>query len=205
MLKIGLNIVGITHNNNLNTYWNKSNIKETVINILNKKYEVKTYLTTYFFNDNTQELINHYSPKNVNILNWENSDQRLTYIESLKTLLNEDLDIIISTRFDIFFNQTFDTLNIDFSKFNFLFKEYGWWNNYKFTTDNLYIFPKKYLKDVIQSIEELYKNPPRECCVDMHGMYNVISPKIKESNIHFVSEEHMLSTENKFYKLTRFL
>jgi hypothetical protein len=205
MTKIGLNIVGITHNDNRHDAWYKSNIKDNVINILNKHYEVNTYLTTYFFNENTEKLINHYTPTNINILDWDASNQILTYIESLKSLLNEELDIIISTRFDIFFNKKVDELNIDFSKFNFLFKEQGWWDTHKFTTDNFYIFPKKYLEECISCLEELYRNPPRSCCIDMHGMYNCISQKITHSNIHFISEEHMLSTENKFYKLTRFI
>jgi hypothetical protein len=204
-MKIGLNIVGITHDDGRHTNWQKSNIKDNIINILNKKYEVKTYLTTYFSDKNTKKIIKHYSPINVNILDWENSHQLLTYIESLKSLLNEDLDIIISTRFDIFFNQTFDELNIDFSKFNFLCKELDHWTDYKFTNDNFYIFPKQYLEEVINSIDEMYQIPPRKHCSDMHGLYNFISSKINPNNIHFISEDHMYSTENKFYTLTRFL
>jgi hypothetical protein len=151
------------------------------------------------------ELIKHYDSKITTIIKSDKSEQILTYIKSLKQLVNEDLDVIISTRFDIFFNQNFDELNFDFSKFNFLFKETGWWDNYKFTTDNFYIFPKEYLQNFIECIEELYKTPPRNNCTDMHGMYNFISKKISEDNIHFISDNHMISNVNEFYKLTRFL
>jgi hypothetical protein len=203
-MKIGLNIVGISYNKETKKDWKDSNIKQTLIECLNQKYEVETYITTYMHNE-LLELIKHYDSKITTIIKSDKSAQILTYIKSLKQLVNEDLDVIISTRFDIFFNQNFDELNFDFSKFNFLFKETGWWDNYKFTTDNFYIFPKEYLQNFIECIEELYKAPPRNNCTDMHGMYNFISKKISEDNIHFISDNHMISNVNEFYKLTRFL
>jgi hypothetical protein len=203
-MKIGLNIVGISYNKETKKDWKDSNIKQTLIECLNQKYEVETYITTYIHNE-LLELIKHYDSKITTIIKSDKSEQILTYIKSLKQLVNEDLDVIISTRFDIFFNQNFDELNFDFSKFNFLFKETGWWDNYKFTTDNFYIFPKEYLQNFIECIEELYKTPPRNNCTDMHGMYNFISKKISEDNIHFISDNHMISNVNEFYKLTRFL
>jgi hypothetical protein len=203
-MKIGLNIVGISYNKETKKDWKDSNIKQTLIECLNQKYEVETYITTYMHNE-LLELIKHYDSKITTIIKSDKSEQILTYIKSLKQLVNEDLDVIISTRFDIFFNQNFDELNFDFSKFNFLFKETGWWDNYKFTTDNFYIFPKEYLQNFIECIEELYKTPPRNNCKDMHGMYNFISKKISEDNIHFISDNHMISNVNEFYKLTRFL
>ena len=203
-MKIGLNIVGISYNKETKKDWKDSNIKQTLIECLNQKYEVETYITTYMHNE-LLELIKHYDSKITTIIKSDKSEQILTYIKSLKQLVNEDLDVIISTRFDIFFNQNFDELNFDFSKFNFLFKETGWWDNYKFTTDNFYIFPKEYLQNFIECIEELYKTPPRNNCTDMHGMYNFISKKISENNIHFISDNHMISNVNEFYKLTRFL
>ena len=203
-MKIGLNIVGISYNKETKKDWKDSNIKQTLIECLNQKYEVETYITTYMHNE-LLELIKHYDSKITTIIKSDKSEQILTYIKSLKQLVNEDLDVIISTRFDIFFNQNFDELNFDFSKFNFLFKETDWWDNYKFTTDNFYIFPKEYLQNFIECIEELYKTPPRNNCTDMHGMYNFISKKISEDNIHFISDNHMISNVNEFYKLTRFL
>ena len=203
-MKIGLNIVGISYNKETKKDWKDSNIKQTLIECLNQKYEVETYITTYMHNE-LLELIKHYDSKITTIIKSDKSEQILTYIKSLKQLVNEDLDVIISTRFDIFFNQNFDELNFDFFKFNFLFKETDWWDNYKFTTDNFYIFPKEYLQNFIECIEELYKTPPRNNCKDMHGMYNFISKKISEDNIHFISDNHMISNVNEFYKLTRFI
>jgi hypothetical protein len=203
-MKIGLNIVGISYKKETKKDWKDSNIKQKLIECLNQKYEFETYITTYMHNE-LLELIKHYDSKITTIIKSDKSEQILTYIKSLKQLVNEDLDVIISTRFDIFFNQNFDELNFDFSKFNFLFKETGWWDNYKFTTDNFYIFPKEYLQNFIECIEELYKTPPRNNCTDMHGMYNFISKKISEDNIHFISDNHMISNVNEFYKLTRFL
>ena len=206
MEKILLNLVGVTHDDDKHSGWKKSNIKNNIIECLNKKYDVKIYFTTYFFDDNTKELIDYYNPELISILEWEGSEQILTYIHSLKSLLKEEADFIISTRFDMFFHKTIDEIeNIDFTKFNFLFKEKGWWGHHRFTTDTFYIFPKKYLEKLIESMEELYKNQPRENCTDMHGIYNFIVPKIGENNINLISNEEMLSHDNKFYKLTRFI
>lgn len=207
-MKIGLNLVGISHtkDGSDNYFWQKSNIKENIIDSIGTENKVNVYLTTYFNDENTKNLIDYYSPKNINILNWEKSDQRLTYISSLEQLLDEDIDLIISTRFDIFFHKKFNEINnFDFSKFNFLFKEAGWWGNSRFTTDNFYVFSKEYLKFFIESIDELYKKPPRPGSLDLHGIYNFILPKIGENNINIVSDEEQLSTKNNFYNLTRFI
>lgn len=224
MRKIVLNIVGIAQKHGRNGDWRKSNIIEQIVNPLKEDNDVSIYLTTYPKTENEtidfrtrlkveesdnvdiNSLKELYTPKNVNLLPYEGSDQRLTYISSLKTLKDVDCDVIISTRFDMFFHKNIvEFENINYDKFNFLCIEKSWWKNFEFTNDNFYIFNKKYLDAFIDSIDEHYKTPPRSNCADMHGIYKFIVPKIGIDNINFISENHMMSTRNDYYTLNRYI
>lgn len=176
-----------------------NNIKENIIDCWIED-STDVYLTTYDNNDNT-ELLDFYKPKKFNILNYKGSDQRLTYIKSLELLLNEPIDFIISTRFDIHFKEKLCYLNINFDKFNFLFNERGW-EHKKFVTDNLFMFPKKYLNDFISVIQCEYETPARSNCSDLHNLYNRLS-YLGENNINVISPTNELSNDNSFYKLIR--
>jgi hypothetical protein len=200
-MKIGVNLVGISQGIR-DRNWKDSldNIKNNVINCWD--YEPKIYLTTYQ-HESTFDLLKDYTPTKYLFLPFQNSDQRLTYKNSLIELLNEDIDLIISIRFDIQFTNALSSYKIDFDKFNFLFKESGgWWQAHKFTCDNLFIFPKKYLRATIDSIQEFYDHPVRNHS-DLHPLYSHIVPKINEENINFIFDETYSSTHNPFYKLLR--
>ena len=202
-MKIGLNLVGKSYVPNERRDWTVSidNIKKSIIDVYNPEHSVSVYMCTYE-TETTNQLIEQYKPVKTTLLDFSNSDQRLTYIKSLKELLNEDLDIIISTRFDIFFYKPFSELNIDFTKVNFLFREEGWWKSRKFTTDNIFIIPKEFLAQFIESIQDTYDKPVRNCS-DLHPVYNFLLPKIGEKNIHIISNEYYSSNTNDYYTLTR--
>jgi hypothetical protein len=201
-MKIGVLLTGISYIKN--TYTNRDwrltsdNITDTVINSWNTD-NINVYLTTYDNNDNT-ELLEYYKPKKHKLLEYEGSDQRLTYIKSLELLLDEDIDFIVSTRFDIYFKQKLSNLNINFDKFNFLFKEVGW-SHENFVTDNLFMFPKKYLNDFMITINNEYENPKRIDCSDLHNIYNRLS--YLDTNLNIISNVLELSNDNSFYKLIR--
>lgn len=203
-MKIGINLVGIT-NGSRDRDWNttKDTIKEKIIDCWGDN-EVKTYLTTYD-NPTINDLISFYKPTKLTLIPYKGSDQQTTYIQSLKELLEEDLDIIISTRFDIDFTKKLSEHNIEFDKFNFFFKEAnGWWEFHKFTNDALFIFNKKYLKQFIQSVEEFnlkpYRPPNHK---DLHPTYRYLVPKIGEENTHFILTTQHLTHRNPHYKLIR--
>ena len=203
-MKIGLNLVGKSYVPNERRDWTVSidNIKKSIIDVYNSEHSVSVYMCTYE-TETTNQLIEQYNPVKTTLLDFSNSEQRLTYIKSLKELLNEDLDIIISTRFDIFFYKPFSELNIDFTKVNFLFREGHWWDSHKFTTDNIFIIPKQFLPQFIESIQDAYDKPVRNC-PDLHPVYSFLLPKIGEENIHIISnEQHYLSHANDLYTLTR--
>jgi hypothetical protein len=111
-MKIGLNIVGKSYVPNERRDWTVSiaNIKKSIIDVYNPEHSVYVYMCTYE-TETTNQLIEQYKPVKTTLLDFSSSEQRLTYIKSLKELLNEDLDIIISTRFDIFFYKPFRTTN----------------------------------------------------------------------------------------------
>jgi hypothetical protein len=204
-MKIGINLVGITYGDVRDRNWKntKDNLMSTIINCWGDN-EVKMYLTTYD-NPTINDLVSFYTPTKLTLIPYEGSDQRTTYIKSLKELLEEDLDVIISTRFDIEFNKPLSENNIDFNKFNFFFKEAnGWWERHLFTNDALFIFNKKYLNDFIDSVVEFDTNPYRPPNhKDLHPTYRYLVPKIGEENTHFILKTHHLTHRNPHYKLIR--
>jgi hypothetical protein len=202
-MKVAINLVGISSGNRNRDWRNqKENIKLNLIDVLSKENSVDIYLTTYP-NNTIEDLIKFYNPKKVNILPYENSDQRLTYISSLEQLLEEDIDVVVSTRFDIVFKKSYDTFeNIDYSKVNFLFMENGWWEKHNYVCDNFFIFPKKFLKEFITGIRKIYDNPPRLHCTDLHSIYSKLKETMHEELV-VISPTQQASNDNEFYRLNR--
>ena len=140
-MKIGVCLTGVCYDNNRNKDWRKcvDNIKATF-------GDVEYYITTY----NTQfnyDIIDVYNPKKIQFL--DGGSQRSTYIKSLENIEKGDVDFLICTRFDILFKKNINELNLDYTKFNFLFKEKGNWDRIingitiRFVTDNFFAFPIK--------------------------------------------------------------
>lgn len=201
-MKIGVNLVGISHKEpSVNWINTKYKIAKNFINCW-QGHDVFVYNTTYG-NPTIPELINFYKPKKYTILSYHNSDQRLTYLFSLLQLLNEDIDLIVSSRFDIDFFRELTTYPIKLDKFNFLFKEENHWDSHQFVTDNLFIFPKKFLIHAIETVRKLYFEPYRDCCSDLHPMYRIIKEFIGDDNISFLSPNCENSASNSHYKLNR--
>lgn len=198
-MKIGINLVGISSDpvgqdameyvgGSKERDWSftKEHIISKVIGCWGEN-EVKTYLFSYQNND-IDDIINWYKPTKHNFIPFEGSHQQTTYIKSLEQLVDEDLDFIISTRFDIKFYKPLSEYDIDFSKSNFFFKEAdGWWHNpiCKFTNDALFMIPKIHLNDWIQALKNLHANPPR-VNPDLHGAYRFVTEIIGEENAHFL-------------------
>jgi hypothetical protein len=198
-LNIGINIVGISSGRRSRNWINTSNsIKENIIDCW-EGHAVSTYITTYEHSTVTQ-LLDYYKPKKHLIISLEDSDQRLTYKKSLEMLQDEELDFIISTRFDIGFFKPVSLISMDFNKFNFLFPE-----NYEikeFVCDTFFAFPKQHLSPFIESVQYMYDVPHRINCTDLHAACMVIRDKI-ENRIHMISNEPQYSNTNSFYTLHR--
>lgn len=181
------------------------NFFDTIFNPLTKEgFDVFTYVTTYSHEYN-ELLLKTYNPKKYQFLEYENSDQRLTHIKSLDLIEDENLDLIIITRFDIEFKQKIIELNYNVEKVNFL---YGLdvpeapWETHEFVTDNLIILPKKFLKNLKNSIMSLYTNPPRQGLTDLHGIYKTIKSEISEENTNLIIKE-LQNKSGVYYNLKR--
>lgn len=203
-MKIGINLVGIYKGGNKNFNNATESILKNIINCWDEK--PKIYITTYH-SDEDDELIQFYKPEKYQFLNFENSNQRGTYIKSLEQLKNEDLDFIISTRFDINFFKKLSNFNIDFNKSNFLFKEGD--QGYEFTSDVLFCFPMKHLIPFIKNLDLIFKthsskrrrNPSFN--QHMHNMYSFLYKDIGKENINFMIDGEYHTQSNGFFELKR--
>lgn len=222
-MKIGINLVGISTDpkgidsmgyvgQSKERDWTiaKDYIKEKVIDCWGGN-EIKTYLFSYI-NDDTDDMVNFYKPQKYKFIPFEGSHQQTTYLQSLEQLVGEDLDFIVSTRFDINFKQPLIQYPIDFTKSNFLFRESdGWWHMHKFTCDTLFMFPANQLNDWIRAIKNLRENPPR-VNPDLHGLCKFVIDLVGEENINFLVEGEWRSANsptpweypyNKEYRVLR--
>jgi hypothetical protein len=190
----------------VNTDWNlsKNSIKEKLIQpFIDDGNDVKVYLTTYF-SDQVQSIIDFYSPQKLLLLNYEQSHQRTTYIQSLAQLLPEDIDYVVATRFDISFNRAVNSYPIEWGKVNFTFRQVGeWWKDHQYVDDNLFIFPKKFLLPFINAINEFHVNPYMgRRNPDLHPIYRYLVPIVGEDNTHFMMEGLHASHDNEYFELT---
>ena len=193
---------GVFSGNNRDWRISKENLKTNLIDCFKPEHDVKVYITTYA-NDLLPELLDFYKPHKNLIVPFEGSHQRTTYIKSMESLLYEDLDFIIATRFDLSFPEPVSSWNIDYDKMNYCFKEIEpHWTEAKFVGDCFFAFPKKYLETFIMTIMEEHSSPYR-WHPDMHGIYRHMVPKIGEPNIHFVLDGTHNSNTNSLYKLHR--
>jgi len=204
-MKIGVNLVGIykgPRNRNFNI--TTESIFKNIINCWGEK--PKIYITTYH-SDEDDELIQFYKPEKYQFLSFEDSNQRSTYIKSLEQLKNEDLDFIISTRFDINFFKKLSDFNIDFNKTNFLFKESN--QGQDFTSDVLFCFPMKHLTPFINNLNFIFKNFSAKRRRNpsfnqhMHNMYYFLYKDIGKENINFMVDGDFNSSSNLFFELKR--
>ena len=156
-------------------------------------------------NERADNIIDIYKPVAQTFIDIQGSHQVLTYIKSMEQLRGQDLDFVISTRFDIHFHRIVKDINLDYTKFNALFKEKGWWHWWspkKFTTDNFFAFPYSMLEDFISVLYDLYRNPPRRKCTDLHQVFYKMQKKIGEDKTNIVSNVDELShKKNLFYSL----
>jgi hypothetical protein len=200
-MKIGIVLTGLVSIlKNRDWKRTKDNIKENLIDCWST-HETKIYLNT---NEITPEILEFYKPEK-----WTQTYLTLYLkyrtLKSIELVQEEDLDFIIFTRPDILFLDKVSLFNIDFNKFNFLFREINhFYDGRYFTCDNFYALPFKYLDPFRQAIN----NPENEAFSGhFHDqIYPGLKKIITEENIHFIQEEEGYSgpAQNKFYLLDRY-
>jgi hypothetical protein len=199
-MNIGISFVGVSFGEGRNYKHCFSNLESYLINPFKQHHNVNTFITSYNseFND---DIISLFNPTKHQFNDFGNSHQVLTYIKSLEQLRGQDLDFVISTRFDIHYHKDLSLIGLDFNKFNALFKENGWWDSMHFTTDNFFAFPYSMLEVFIDVLKDLYQNPSRGSLMDLHQAFYRIQVKVGIENTHIISNIDELSNTNSFYSL----
>lgn len=204
-MKIGILLIGVSYNTTIGRHrdfrLSSNNFYDMIYNPLKENNELFIYTTTYG-HEHINTLLDTYKPNKNQILPENNSHQRLTYIKALELIENENLDIVITTRYDIDFHKKITEINLDLTKFNFLFKELNTWSDHRFVDDNLFVFPFKYLEKFKESILEIHHGEFKQFNF-LHNVYKPLLNRIGEDNLHITSPEHELSHSNSFYTLRR--
>lgn len=203
--RIALSVVGISHAKLCGRVrtWDQclSNMKENIIDPLNSMGELKTYITTYD-HEYVQPLMEFYNPVKYNVSPLTGSNQLDTYIKSLSLMVDADVDLVVSTRFDILFKKSIADISFIYDKFNVLFREHGW-EHVNFTCDNLFVFPHHMLKPLIKSIE-VWKNTkphPQTSIYGLHGVFHQMKTCVGEDSVNVVSSMNQRCHDNEFYFL----
>lgn len=220
-MKIGINLVGVSYNDgNIGRYRNYMDAIEgftnNVINPLKEAgHEIIYYLFTYD-SPKRDEIISAYNPKKYTFLDpnynkfgggdlIENQMKiiSLTYINSLNELIDEDLDLVISTRFDInFFKNPFEEYPYDFTKCNFLWREPEY-IHLPIVNDTFIVFPHKMTDNLINAIIQMETNPPHGVNVAMHNIYLPMVEQVGNENVKWVCDDFINAISNNLYKLMR--
>jgi len=221
-MKIGINLVGVSYNDGtIGRYRNYENaIDGFTTNVINPLKEEGHSIQYYIFSYDSikrNDIINAYQPviKSEFIhptYNTLGGGDRLpngmkaissTYMSSLEQLKNEDLDLVISTRFDInFFKNPLKEYPYDFTKFNFLWRE-PLLHNLPLVNDTFVVFPYSMLDSVIESIKEMEFNPPQKVNIAMHNWYLPMVNQVGKDNVQWVCDEFVNAIDNNLYKLMR--
>ena len=220
-MKIGINLVGVSYNDGgVGRYRNYEDaidgFMSNVVNPLKAEgHEISFYLFTYD-SPKKEDIVKIYNPKkstflgpNYNKLGGGDLIETgikiisITYINSLNQLLDEDLDLVISTRFDISFNKNpFKEYEYDFNKCNYLWREPEF-THVPIVSDTFIVFPHSMTKNLIDAIIEMETNPPHGVGVAMHNIYIPMCNQVGKDNVKIVCDEFKRSHINDLYTLTR--
>jgi len=224
-MKIGINLVGVSYNDGTTggRYRNFEDAKDGffkyVVNPLREQgHEIFFYIFSYD-NSKKEEILNTYTPikkqtftpQKVNFNQYGGGDKlsngvklmSATYCNSLYRLLEEDLDLVISTRFDInFFKNPFEEYEYDFDKCNFLWREPEYLE-LPIVNDTFIVFPHFMTNNLIEAIMEMEHNPPKGCSVAMHNLYLPMVNQVGEMGVQWLDDDYKNTISNDLYKLTR--
>lgn len=211
-MRILINLVGLAHHD-VGNGWHSykpvfKKLFENLVNPLSERNKIDFFLTTYN-TDESENIENIYKPiktiyRPINPNTYKSIEVAFnTYETSILKLKELDYDFYIVTRFDLWIGTP---LNLNFNKFNFLFKEKDWWDNHKCTTDVFYGFPKKMLEDFISAIKDCRdKNGQPGYLGLFHKLYPELLNYINENDIHFIDDEKQTVQISKKYTLSRYV
>ena len=182
-------------------------------NLIDCYDEVDVFFHTYSVNEELDDkLIATLNPKKYEIETIQHNEIRHSILKVNEMINSDDYDLIINTRFDLQFKKKITEFNLDFNKFNFLWKEKvnkeKLLPNYR-CSDLLWAFHPRYIKDFEYSYGSCYDkffgkiNPMR----DGHTILKFLSKRIStESEVNFVTHKRYTSSNkirNPFLLINR--
>ena len=185
-MKILVNLVGLSHHdvgNHFHTYENcYDNLFKNLVTPLRKEgHTVDFYLKTYN-TDREEDIRKIYNPIRAEFINIQHAFD--TYIQSVSSLKEMDYDFYIVTRFDLWLGVP---IELNFNKFNFLFKELDWWDNHNCTTDTFYAFPKEMLEGFVKGIKDCRNNHSQPGYIGLfHALYKDLKNYIDVNDFHYI-------------------
>jgi len=218
-MKIGINLVGVSfEDGSIYRYRNYrdacDNFFKYVVDPLTKGgHEVSFYLYTYDSGEKAN-ILQTYTPTRKSVFVTQQNDrlrnpfrmnsiQKINYLNSLLELLDEDLDLVISTRYDIdFFKNPFEEYTFNLDKMNFLWREPEY-THLPIVNDTFVVFPYRMLNNVINSISRMESRPSAGVNVAMHNWYLPMVEEVGINNVQWVDDEFVNCLPNKLYNLTR--
>jgi len=204
-MKILVNLIGLSHHdvgNHFHTYENcHENLFKNLVTPLRKEgHEVDFYLKTYN-TDREDDIKQIYNPIRSEFINIQHAFD--TYIQSVSSLKEMDYDFYIVTRFDLWLGVP---IELNFNKFNFLFKELDWWDNHNCTTDTFYAFPKEMLEGFVKGIKDCRNNHSQAGYIGLfHALYKDLKNYIDVNDFHYIDEEKQTVQISKNYTLSRYI
>lgn len=154
--------------------------------------------------DDLVEKLKHLTkPKNYKIDTDDNKNIRYSILEVNKLFNKTDYDFVINTRFDLHFKKKITEFEIDYNKFNFLWKEYNkrcpriskTHITYR-CSDLMWAFNSKYTDVFSESYGEMYdkmfgrKNPKRDGHTILKCMNDLMNI---DEYVNIISERDYLS------------
>jgi hypothetical protein len=216
-MRVGINLVGVSYNDGKHgRYRNYEDAIQSLKDKIEKPltdegHEVSYHITTYD-SEKRFDILKAYNPmssefldSSLNVLGggdllWTGMKAiSQTYLKSLHKLTEIPLDFVISTRFDILFNET---PKLDFDKFNFIFREPEY-THLPLVSDTFYAFPHYLTTGVMNAIHHMETNPPKGINIAMHNLYLPMIDELGEDNINIIYKEYYTSANNKIFTLTR--
>lgn len=181
------------------------NIERMIVDPYRKLgHDVKLYFSSYPIEDASAEkdFYKLVKPDKIIFSQLEGSNAFTSKKRLFETFIDDtSIDTVIYTRSDIHWNQQFIDTNIDYKKFNFLFREKDWWNSHMFACDNLYIFPQNMSKVFYQAMLDDHSSPAQS--IHKHELPRFLSKYIDLDKLNFMTEENQYSDMNTFYTLCR--
>lgn len=183
------------------------NIHRMIVEPLQKQgHVVKVFVCTYPIqeHDASQAFFDIVKPEHVVWCEFSGSNQYTTKSRLFECLVDRpELDVIIYSRCDMHYSISIDELSIDWEKFNFLFREKDHWENLRYATDNIYIWPHRMTAIVRKAMSDAIAASCARGRVDTHNLYNFLTSYVSPEDVHFVSDVHALSDVNIFYSICR--